>query len=109
MARARRTAAGGSDGLSGEAVGDGLRSGGGGAARPERTLRGFALVIVSVRSCALLGIEALPVTVEVEIAAGHLPAYHVVGLPATSIREGAVRIRAALEHVGRALPRRKIT
>jgi magnesium chelatase family protein len=63
----------------------------------------------SIPSCALFGIDAYPVLVEVDVAGGKLPSYHVVGLPTTSVREGAVRIRAALERVGRGLPRKKIT
>jgi magnesium chelatase family protein len=63
----------------------------------------------SIPSCALFGIDAYPVLVEVDVAGGKLPSYHVVGLPTTSVREGAVRIRSALERVGRGLPRKKIT
>lgn len=66
-------------------------------------------MFASIPSCALLGIDAFPVTVEVDVSGGKLPSYHVVGLPTTSVREGAVRIRSALEHVGRGLPRKKIT
>lgn len=62
----------------------------------------------SIPSCALLGIDAFTVVVEVDVASG-LPGYHVVGLPATSVKEGAVRIRSSLEHVGQALPSKKIT
>jgi magnesium chelatase family protein len=62
-----------------------------------------------VRSCALFGIDAYPVLVEVDVVGGKLPSYHVVGLPTTSVREGGVRIRSALENVGRDLPRKKIT
>ena len=63
----------------------------------------------TVPSSALFGIDAYPVVVEVDVSGGKLPSYHVVGLPAASVREGSVRIRSALEHVGRALPRKKIT
>lgn len=65
-------------------------------------------MLACVPSCALLGIDAFRVTVEVAVAGG-LPGYHVVGLPAASVKEGAVRIRAALEHVGQAMPSKKIT
>jgi magnesium chelatase family protein len=65
-------------------------------------------MLASVPSCALLGIDAFRVAVEVAVAGG-LPGYHVVGLPAASVKEGAVRIRAALEHVGQAMPSKKIT
>ncbi|HWN66603.1 MAG TPA: YifB family Mg chelatase-like AAA ATPase, partial [Haliangium sp.] len=65
-------------------------------------------MLASVPSCALVGIDAFRVAVEVAVAGG-LPGYHVVGLPAASVKEGAVRIRAALEHVGQAMPSKKIT
>ena len=60
-------------------------------------------------SCALFGIDAYPITVEVVISGGKLPSYHVVGLPAASVREGAARIRSALERASQPLPRKKIT
>ena len=59
-------------------------------------------------SSSLRGIDAIPIDVEVDVVGG-LPAYHVVGLAAQSVREGAVRIRAALEAVGQSLPTKKIT
>ena len=59
-------------------------------------------------SSTLRGIEATPIEVEVDVVGG-LPSYHVVGLPTPSVREGAVRIRAALEAIGQALPQKKIT
>lgn len=62
-----------------------------------------------LRSCAFSGIDAFPIEVEVDVAAGHLPSYHVVGLPNASVREGAVRIRSSLEHIGQGLPRKKVT
>lgn len=63
----------------------------------------------TISSCALFGIEAFPVVVEVDVREGQLPTYGVVGLPATSVKEGSVRIRSALEAVGHPLPRKKIT
>ena len=65
-------------------------------------------MLARMRSSTLRGIEATPIDVEVDVVGG-LPSYHVVGLPAPSVREGAVRIRAALEAVGQALPQKKIT
>lgn len=65
-------------------------------------------MLASVPSCELVGIDAFRVAVEVAVAGG-LPGYHVVGLPATSVKEGAVRIRSALDHVGQAMPSKKIT
>src|SRR5688500_10049964 len=66
-------------------------------------------VLGTVTSCSLHGIDAFRVDVEVDVISGNLPAYHVVGLPTTSVREGAVRIRSALEHTGCGLPKKKIT
>jgi magnesium chelatase family protein len=66
-------------------------------------------VVALVRSCTLVGIDAVPVDVECVVASGQLPSYHVVGLPAPSVKEGAVRIRSALKAVGHDLPLKKVT
>ena len=46
-----------------------------------------------------MGVDAVPVAVEVSASTG-LPALRLVGLPDGAIREGSVRVRAALEHTG---------
>lgn len=66
-------------------------------------------MMAMLKSCAFSGIDAFPIEVEVDVASGNLPSYHVVGLPTASVREGAVRIRASLEHIGQAMPRKKVT
>lgn len=66
-------------------------------------------MIATLHSCALLGIDAYEVVVEVVTTPGQLPSYNVVGLPAASVREGAARIRSALEHAGHPLPKKKVT
>jgi len=48
------------------------------------------------------------VDVECEVSRG-LPIYKVVGLPATSVKEGAVRIRSALAAVGHDVPLKRVT
>ncbi|MGE0395535.1 MAG: YifB family Mg chelatase-like AAA ATPase [Kofleriaceae bacterium] len=65
-------------------------------------------MVTLVHSCTLDGIDAVSVDVECEIQRG-LPHYNVVGLAATSVKEGTVRIRAALESVGTDLPLKKVT
>jgi magnesium chelatase family protein len=65
-------------------------------------------VLARIHSTSLRGIDATLIDVEVDVVGG-LPSYHVVGLPAPSVREGAVRIRAALEAIGQSLPQKKIT
>jgi magnesium chelatase family protein len=64
-------------------------------------------MFASFTSAALYGVDAYPVEVQVDVSGG-LPGYHVVGLPTTSVREGATRIRAALKNCGQELPARKI-
>ncbi|MCP4447194.1 MAG: YifB family Mg chelatase-like AAA ATPase [Myxococcales bacterium] len=66
-------------------------------------------MMAMLKSCAFSGIDAFPIEVEVDVASGNLPSYHVVGLPTASVREGAVRIRASLEHIGEDMPRKKVT
>jgi magnesium chelatase family protein len=65
-------------------------------------------VLARVRSAALLGVEAVPVEVEVDVGNG-LPGYHLVGLPMGTVKEGCVRIRGALENSGYRMPPRKVT
>ena len=47
-------------------------------------------MLASVRSATLIGVDGHPVTVEVHVSSG-LPAYSVVGLPDTAVRERAER------------------
>ncbi len=62
-----------------------------------------------VASATLLGVDAIRIDVEVDVTKGQLPSYHVVGLPAASVKEGAMRMRSALGHVGQKMPSRRIT
>lgn len=59
-------------------------------------------------SRSLDGIGALPVQVEVHLAAG-LPSFTLVGLPDTEVREARDRVRAALVNSGFEFPARRIT
>src|SRR6185369_13916618 len=65
-------------------------------------------MLARVSSAAVIGIQAAPIDVEVDVAVG-LPGYHIVGLPDAGVCEGRVRIRSALENSGYQLPPRKIT
>ncbi|MCC6236445.1 MAG: hypothetical protein IT299_02600, partial [Dehalococcoidia bacterium] len=60
------------------------------------------------RSGALLGIEGIPVDVEVDIGSG-LPAFNIVGLPDTAVQEARERVRAAIRNSGFDFPLRRIT
>ena len=50
-------------------------------------------------SASLLGFDAIPVIVEVDLAPG-LPGLQLVGLPDTAIQESRERVRAALRNSG---------
>jgi len=65
-------------------------------------------MLAHVTTAALRGVDALPVRVEVSLTPG-LPAFAVVGLPQSEVREGRERVVAALRHLGVALPPRRIT
>jgi magnesium chelatase family protein len=61
-----------------------------------------------VYSRASLGIEAPLVTVEVHLSNG-LPAFNIVGLPETSVKESRERVRSALLNANFEFPARRIT
>jgi magnesium chelatase family protein len=65
-------------------------------------------VIARVKTFTLDGIDAVMIDVECEISRG-LPGLHVVGLAAPSVKEGAVRIKSALNAVHEDLPLKKVT
>ncbi|HTZ69534.1 MAG TPA: magnesium chelatase domain-containing protein, partial [Acetobacteraceae bacterium] len=60
-----------------------------------------------IHSFSFSGIEAVPVEVQVQIAAG-LPAFLVVGLPDKAVGEARERVRAALTSMGLALPPKRV-
>ncbi|HJW56587.1 MAG TPA: YifB family Mg chelatase-like AAA ATPase, partial [Burkholderiaceae bacterium] len=61
-----------------------------------------------LRSRALAGMHAPEVTVEVHLANG-LPAFTIVGLPETEVKESRDRVRAALQNARFEFPARRIT
>jgi magnesium chelatase family protein len=64
-------------------------------------------MLARVWSAALVGIDAVRVGVEVDVAGG-LPGIVVVGLPDTAVQESRERVKAALKNAGYAVPMRKI-
>ena len=56
-------------------------------------------MLARCQSASLLGLEACPVTVEVDLAPG-LPGLQLVGLPDVAIQESRERVRAALRNSG---------
>ncbi len=65
-------------------------------------------MLARIQSAAVLGVDAAPIAVEVDVAPG-LPGCAIVGLPDAGVKEGRVRIRGALENTGFKLPPRRIT
>src|SRR3954466_14292047 len=64
-------------------------------------------MLARVRSAAVFGIDASPVTIEVDVSFG-LPAFTVVGLPDASVRESRDRIRSAIRNSGFEFPPHRI-
>lgn len=62
----------------------------------------------TITSAALFGIDARPVTVEVDVHGG-LPHVTVVGLPDAAIQEARERIRSAVKNTGAEFPLTRIT
>jgi magnesium chelatase family protein len=66
-------------------------------------------VLASVRTFALLGVEAREVQVELDVASGGLPRFSLVGLPDAAVRESRERVRSALGNSGFKFPMHRIT
>ena len=65
-------------------------------------------MVTTVRSLGLSGISGYEVTVECMISGG-LPAFDVVGLPDTAVKESRERVRAAIKNCGAQFPVSHIT
>lgn len=65
-------------------------------------------MLAKVLSATVVGIEAILVDVEVDIAAG-LPQFATVGLPDGAVKESKDRVKAALKNAGYEFPARRIT
>ena len=66
------------------------------------------MTLAVLKSRALTGMAAPEVTVEVHLANG-LPAFTIVGLPETEVKESRDRVRAALQNACFEFPARRIT
>jgi len=65
-------------------------------------------MLAKASSVALIGVDALEVTVEVDVAPG-LPNFQVVGLPDQAVSEARERVRAAIKNSGLPFPAARIT
>lgn len=64
-------------------------------------------MLARIWSASLVGIDAVKVDVEVDLAGG-LPGIVVVGLPGTEVQESRERVKAAVKNAGYAFPLRKV-
>ncbi|GAB6137672.1 YifB family Mg chelatase-like AAA ATPase [Halanaerobaculum tunisiense] len=65
-------------------------------------------MLAKTASNAVLGIDGYLVEVEIDLAKG-LPAFNIVGLPDTAVREARERVKAAIKNSGFKFPVKKIT
>ncbi|MBU1083470.1 MAG: YifB family Mg chelatase-like AAA ATPase [Candidatus Omnitrophica bacterium] len=73
----------------------------------SRTTKGVAMLAKVLSGC-VVGINARPIEVEIDVSNG-LPSFSVVGLPDASIKESRDRIRSAIRNSGFTFPYGKIT
>lgn len=66
-------------------------------------------MLAKVLSGANVGLDAIPVTVEVDIASSGLPAFIIVGLADKAIEEARERVRSAIKNSGADFPAKRIT
>jgi len=66
------------------------------------------MALATVKTRALAGIDAIPVTVEALTSRG-LPGISIVGLPETAVKESKDRVRGALKSSGFKIPQQRIT
>ena len=66
-------------------------------------------MIAKARTAALFGVDALPVSVEVDLARSGMPAFTLVGLAEGAVREAKERVLSALKNAGYRLPPARIT
>jgi magnesium chelatase family protein len=65
-------------------------------------------MLSKVISSAVLGIDAYPVEVEVDVASRGLPFFATVGLPDAAVKESKERVRAALKNTGFDFPLKQV-
>ena len=65
-------------------------------------------MLAQIHSCAVVGLEAQPIRIEVDIARG-LERVTLVGLPDVAVRESSERVRAAIVNSGYPFPDHRMT
>ena len=65
-------------------------------------------MLAKISSYALYGLDGFDVSVEVDLSNG-LPAFDIVGMPDTAVKESKERVRSAIKNSGKSMPTKKIT
>src|SRR4026207_2479312 len=65
-------------------------------------------MLARMSAAAVFGVDAIPVSVEVDVSFG-LPGLTMVGLPDTTVRESRDRVRTAIRNSGFPFPTTKVT
>jgi len=66
-------------------------------------------MLAKVNSSAVVGLDAVPVEVEIDIASQGLPSFTIVGLPDKAVEEAKERVRSAIKNSGADFPAKRIT
>ncbi len=66
-------------------------------------------MLAKVNSSAVVGLNAVPVEVEIDIASQGLPSFTIVGLPDKAVEESKERVRSAIKNTGSDFPSKRIT
>jgi magnesium chelatase family protein len=66
-------------------------------------------MLSKIASGAVVGLDAVPIIVEVDIASQGLPSFTIVGLPDKAVEESKERVRSAIRNSGAEFPAKRIT
>src|SRR3989344_3775332 len=66
-------------------------------------------MIAKVTSAAVLGLDAIPIEIEVDVQGQGLPSFTIVGLPDKAVEEARERVRSAVKNSGFDFPAKRIT
>jgi len=66
-------------------------------------------VLARISAAAVVGVDAIPVSVEVDVSSGGLPGVTMVGLPDATVRESRERVRTAIRNAGFPFPGSRVT
>lgn len=66
-------------------------------------------MLAEVLCAAVIGVDSVPIEIEVDIASMGLPSFTIVGLAEKSVDEAKERVRSAIRNAGATFPSKKIT